>query len=96
MVKKLCLLKIILSRKAKNTQTKETYDINVPQSNVLIYYTENRTKYHELDQSETEPKIKFYISVDAELKSTKNIKKSLRCTMQKSNASSEELSIMLK
>ncbi|SEA29638.1 phospho-sugar mutase [Psychroflexus halocasei] len=70
---KIVLVEDYLSRKAKNTQTKETYDINVPQSNVLIYYTENGTKIA-ARPSGTEPKIKFYISVNAELKSTKKYK----------------------
>lgn len=70
---KIVLVEDYLSKKAKNTQTKETYDINVPQSNVLIYYTENGTKIA-ARPSGTEPKIKFYISVNAELKSTKKYK----------------------
>ncbi|MGO1751770.1 MAG: phospho-sugar mutase [Psychroflexus sp.] len=68
---KIVLVEDYLSRKAKNTQTKETYDIEVPQSNVLIYYTENGTKIA-ARPSGTEPKIKFYISVNAELESTKD------------------------
>lgn len=68
---KIVLVEDYLSRKAKNTQTRETYDIKVPQSNVLIYYTENGTKIA-ARPSGTEPKIKFYISVNAELESTKD------------------------
>jgi phosphomannomutase len=45
-------------------QTEETIDI--PKSNVLIYYTENGSKIA-LRPSGTEPKIKFYISVNAQL-----------------------------
>ena len=45
-------------------QTEETIDI--PKSNVLIYYTEDGTKIA-LRPSGTEPKIKFYISVNATL-----------------------------
>lgn len=55
------------------TETKvETLD--VPKSNVLIYYTENGTKIA-ARPSGTEPKIKFYISVNASLDDVKNYKK---------------------
>ena len=40
--------------------------INIPQSNVLIYYTEDGSKIA-LRPSGTEPKIKFYISVNTKL-----------------------------
>jgi phosphomannomutase len=46
------------------TETK----IDIPKSNVLIYYTEDGSKIA-LRPSGTEPKIKFYISVNTELKS---------------------------
>jgi len=48
------------------TGTKETIDI--PKSNVLIYYTEDGSKIA-LRPSGTEPKIKFYMSVHAPLAS---------------------------
>ena len=51
---------------AKNLQTHEDSDLDIPKSNVLIYYTENGSKIA-LRPSGTEPKIKFYISVNAEL-----------------------------
>lgn len=52
-----------------NTETTvETLDI--PKSNVLIYYTENGTKVA-ARPSGTEPKIKFYISVNAPLDNIK-------------------------
>lgn len=55
-----------------NTETTvETLDI--PKSNVLIYYTENGTKVA-ARPSGTEPKIKFYISVNAPLDDVKNFK----------------------
>ncbi|MCB0446800.1 MAG: phospho-sugar mutase [Gelidibacter sp.] len=52
--------------KAKNfiTNTEETIDI--PKSNVLIYYTEDGSKIA-LRPSGTEPKIKFYMSVNTKL-----------------------------
>lgn len=45
--------------------------LDVPQSNVLIYYTENGTKVA-ARPSGTEPKIKFYISVNTSLDDTAN------------------------
>jgi phosphomannomutase len=59
---------------AKNmlTNTKETIDI--PKSNVLIYYTEDGSKIA-LRPSGTEPKIKFYISVNLPLKSVSEFSK---------------------
>jgi phosphomannomutase len=59
---------------AKNmlTNTKETIDI--PKSNVLIYYTEDGSKVA-LRPSGTEPKIKFYISVNLPLKSVSEFSK---------------------
>lgn len=51
---------------AKNLQTLEETTIDVPKSNVLIYYTEEGSKIA-LRPSGTEPKIKFYISVNTNL-----------------------------
>jgi phosphoglucomutase len=51
---------------AKNLETGEENKIDIPKSNVLIYYTEDRSKIA-LRPSGTEPKIKFYISVNAKL-----------------------------
>ena len=45
--------------------------MDVPKSNVLIYYTENGTKVA-ARPSGTEPKIKFYISVNTTLDSIEN------------------------
>ncbi len=52
-----------IAKDLKNN-TKETIDI--PKSNVLIYYTEDGSKIA-LRPSGTEPKIKFYISVNTKL-----------------------------
>ena len=46
--------------------TGETSEINIPKSNVLIYQTESGTRIA-ARPSGTEPKIKFYISVNAKL-----------------------------
>ncbi|QXP79629.1 MULTISPECIES: phospho-sugar mutase [Winogradskyella] len=51
---------------SKNLQTNEETAIEIPKSNVLIYYTEEGSKIA-LRPSGTEPKIKFYISVNKDL-----------------------------
>ena len=51
---------------AHNLQNHTKTNIDIPSSNVLIYYTENGTKVA-ARPSGTEPKIKFYISVNQEL-----------------------------
>ena len=52
----------------------KTEEITIPKSNVLIYETENGTKVA-VRPSGTEPKIKFYISVNKPLPSIENAKK---------------------
>lgn len=54
--------------KAKNFITNKDEDIHIPKSNVIIYYTEDGSKIA-LRPSGTEPKIKFYMSVNAPLSS---------------------------
>ncbi|MBB3122577.1 phosphomannomutase [Mesoflavibacter sabulilitoris] len=51
---------------AKNLTNNSTETIEIPKSNVLIYYTEDGSKIA-LRPSGTEPKIKFYISVNTTL-----------------------------
>lgn len=51
---------------AKNLLTDEETKMDIPKSNVLIYYTEDGSKIC-ARPSGTEPKIKFYISVNTEL-----------------------------
>ena len=51
---------------AKDMITGNEEAIDIPKSNVLIYYTEDGSKIA-LRPSGTEPKIKFYISVNTEL-----------------------------
>lgn len=53
---------------AKNMISNEKEMIDIPKSNVLIYYTEDGSKIA-LRPSGTEPKIKFYISVNASINS---------------------------
>ncbi len=54
--------------KAKNFITDKEETIDIPKSNVLIYHTEDGSKIA-LRPSGTEPKIKFYISVNSALES---------------------------
>ncbi len=51
---------------AKDVQNNSEEAIDIPKSNVLIYYTEDGSKVA-LRPSGTEPKIKFYISVNTKL-----------------------------
>ena len=55
-------------------QNKEESPIEIPQSNVLIYQTSSGTKVC-ARPSGTEPKIKFYISVNGELENTSEYEK---------------------
>ncbi|WP_310381902.1 phospho-sugar mutase [Flavobacterium sp.] len=59
---------------AKNLLSGEETVMNIPKSNVLIYYTEDGSKIC-ARPSGTEPKIKFYISVNTELESVENFTK---------------------
>ncbi|MBG6187647.1 phospho-sugar mutase [Flavobacterium sp. CAN_S2] len=56
---------------AKNLLTDEESKMDIPKSNVLIYYTEDGSKIC-ARPSGTEPKIKFYISVNTELDSVED------------------------
>ncbi|WP_299207910.1 phospho-sugar mutase [uncultured Dokdonia sp.] len=56
------------SQTAKNILTGKTETIDIPASNVLIYYTEDGSKIA-ARPSGTEPKVKFYISVNEPLAS---------------------------
>lgn len=55
-------------RIGKNLQTKETWDLTLPKSNVLQFILEDGTKIS-ARPSGTEPKIKFYFSVHTKLES---------------------------
>lgn len=56
---------------AKNLLSGEELAMDIPKSNVLIYYTEDGSKIC-ARPSGTEPKIKFYISVNTQLDSVEN------------------------
>ncbi|WP_242132036.1 phospho-sugar mutase [Aestuariivivens marinum] len=58
---------------AKNMITGEEFAIDIPKSNVLIYYTEDGSQVA-LRPSGTEPKIKFYVSVNMPLESIEDFK----------------------
>lgn len=59
---------------AKDFIRNEEYSIDIPKSNVLIYYTENGSKIA-ARPSGTEPKIKFYFSVNSKLNSVADFEK---------------------
>lgn len=56
---------------AKNLLTGEVEEMQIPKSDVLIYYTEDGSKIA-ARPSGTEPKIKFYVSVNASLDRVEN------------------------
>ncbi len=58
---------------AKNFVTNKDETIDIPKSNVLIYYTEDGSKIA-LRPSGTEPKIKFYMSVNTSLDNVSSFK----------------------
>ena len=60
--------------KGKDFMNDEDFDINIPKSNVLIYYLEDGSKIC-ARPSGTEPKIKFYFSVHAQLDMPENFEK---------------------
>ncbi len=60
------------SSKGKDFMNNTIFDLTVPKSNVLIYYLEDGSKIC-ARPSGTEPKIKFYFSVKAEISSTEEI-----------------------
>lgn len=57
---------------AKNLMTGEVEPLDIPKSNVLIYYTEDGSKIA-ARPSGTEPKIKFYISVNCAIEARADI-----------------------
>ncbi|WP_132703090.1 phospho-sugar mutase [Winogradskyella wandonensis] len=77
---------------AKNLQTHEEYQLDVPKSNVLIYYTENGSKIA-LRPSGTEPKIKFYISVNGTLDNVSNFDKTEQLLESKIDAIVKDMKI---
>ncbi|MFM9402402.1 phospho-sugar mutase [Myroides odoratimimus] len=70
------------SSEAKNLFTNEIEPIHVPKSNVLIYYLEDGTKIA-ARPSGTEPKIKFYFSVNEPLHDITEVKATEKVLDQK-------------
>jgi len=68
---KVVLIEDYHTSKANNLLERIEEEINIPKSNVLIYYTENGTKIA-ARPSGTEPKIKFYFSVNSDLDKVEN------------------------
>jgi len=64
------------SGKSQNVITGSTEKIEIPKSNVLIYTTEDGSRIA-ARPSGTEPKIKFYISVNQKVSNTKNTNETL-------------------
>ncbi len=71
---KVTLFEDYQSSVAKNMITGENHTIDIPKSNVLIYYMEDGSKIA-MRPSGTEPKIKFYFSVKTNLDSISNYSK---------------------
>lgn len=80
------------SGEAKNLLTGETETINIPKSNVLIYYLEDGTKIA-ARPSGTEPKIKFYFSVNEWLDTLEEVKDVEQFLDQKIQAIIDEMKL---
>jgi phosphoglucomutase/phosphomannomutase alpha/beta/alpha domain I len=70
---KVTLVEDYQTSKAHNLLTGEVSNIDIPKSNVLIYHTDKGTKIA-ARPSGTEPKIKFYFSVNAPLSKVEDFK----------------------
>lgn len=77
---------------SKNLQNHEETTLDIPKSNVLIYYTENGTKIA-LRPSGTEPKIKFYISVNTSLDNVSDFKETEQLLESKIDAILKDMNI---
>lgn len=75
-----------------NLQDNSTQTMEIPKSNVLIYYTEDGSKIA-ARPSGTEPKIKFYFSVTGELDNAADYDKAIEELNQKIDRIIEELPI---
>lgn len=71
---KVVLIEDYQSSVARNMIAGEEKTIDIPKSNVLIYYTEDGSKIA-ARPSGTEPKIKFYVSVNTKLASVEEFEK---------------------
>ncbi|WP_417860305.1 phospho-sugar mutase [Winogradskyella sediminis] len=82
---KVVLIEDYLVATSKNILSNEETPLDIPKSNVLIYYTENGSKIA-LRPSGTEPKIKFYISVNTELDNSSDFAKTEQLLNDRINA----------
>ena len=73
-----------------DVETSTTKTMDIPKSNVLIYYTEDGSKIA-ARPSGTEPKIKFYFSVKGQLNSAANYETAVRELNQKIDRIIQEL-----
>lgn len=89
---KVVLVEDYKSSKAKNLLDHSESNIDIPKSNVLIYYTEEGTKIA-ARPSGTEPKIKFYISVNTDLASVEDYGKKHKELSEKINRIKKELNL---
>jgi phosphomannomutase len=89
---KIVLIEDYKTSRAKNLKTHDDYAIDVPKSNVLIYYTEKGTKIA-LRPSGTEPKIKFYISVNTSLDKLSDFNKTEQLLETKIDAILKEMKL---
>lgn len=81
-----------LNSTAKNQLTDTIENIDMPKADVLIYYTENGTKIA-ARPSGTEPKIKFYISVNQDVEHLNELQKTENQLDQKIEAIINQLQI---
>ena len=78
---------------SKNMLTGEKYKIDIPKSNVIIYYLEDGSQVA-LRPSGTEPKIKFYVSVNTTLKSVDNFKETEKQLDAKAEAILKDMNLI--
>jgi phosphomannomutase len=78
---------------AKNLLTNELEALSIPKSDVLIYYTEDGSKIA-ARPSGTEPKIKFYISVNLPLDSKESFEETDQLLDQKIQSILQDLNII--
>lgn len=89
---KVVLVEDYATSEAKNFQENKSYALDLPKSNVLIYYTEKGTKVA-ARPSGTEPKIKFYVSVNTDLGSSSEFNHKKEEAHQKIEAILKEMGV---
>jgi phosphomannomutase len=89
---KVVLIEDYQASTAKNLQDHSTTTLDIPKSNVLIYYTEDGSKIA-ARPSGTEPKIKFYISVNSNLNSVEDFDEVNRQLGQKISGIKNDLQV---